>query len=258
MCRGEVELNCPWQAIKIYHFQSIDADSTTCSSVVHHNLAKRWVTRQRKHRREKKRHFNWNSFNIESLIKTHIQYWAFTEVVWRDTKNIHICKTYCRQHPRATHWIKLHQIVIKYQDVFRLHQVVLHENLQSEEKNPVGILGPLAASPLISSRLLQSELTSELVAFSICWTVCAGGASSWTGSSPWALPGPREGSRPRCVSSATTSPAPRCCCPAGWTYTWNVPLEPTWHGRDIFKLVYRSPKVLLHMHCETHISVFVF
>ncbi|TNN22719.1 hypothetical protein EYF80_067166 [Liparis tanakae] len=53
------------------------------------------------------------------------------------------------------------------------------------------------------------------VGFRCGWASGAGAASSGTGSSPGAPPGPRGGSRPRCVSSATTSPPPRWRCPAG-------------------------------------------
>lgn len=67
-------------------------------------------------------------------------------------------------------------------------------------------------------------------AFSSCLVVYVGGASFWTGSSLWVLPGPLEGSRLQYVFSATISPVLRWRCLADWTCTWNVLLAPTWEG----------------------------
>lgn len=82
----------------------------------------------------------------------------------------------------------------------------------------------ISASPCIVS------FESRGHAFSSCLVVYVGGASFWTGSSLWVLPGPLEGSRLQYVFLTTISPVLRWRCLAGWTCIWNVLLAPTWEG----------------------------
>lgn len=124
---------------------------------------------------------------------------------------------------------------------FRRYDRILHETFQFDKNLTASLVLDLLCSAISSITLKVTTSTPEVLwsppgtalgrhGFSSCSVVCVGVASSWTESSLWVLPGPRGGSKLRCVFSATTCPALRWNCPAGWTCIWNVPLEPTWQG----------------------------